>query len=173
MHSDKFMQTHKRSIIAHLPGIRLEQYMNTARVSLCLAILLSWTLASPVLAQQMVPGQTSVGGYPQDFDQEVDDIHTRSIFDNRNVMIRSDAGDGVGYLRGYQTFAAFQPIIAVPDELVFWMSPRGYVTYNSGSFAGNLGSGFRWLNPGTQRIFGDVEVGTEPFQASAKLVIKV
>jgi len=86
MHSDKFMQTHKRSIIAHLPGIRLEQYMNTARVSLCLAILLSWTLASPVLAQQMVPGQTSVGGYPQDFDQEVDDIHTRSIFDNRNVI---------------------------------------------------------------------------------------
>jgi hypothetical protein len=111
-------------------------------------------LASPVAAQQPVPGQTSVSGYPADGDPAADDIHTRSIFDNRNFMIRTDAGDGVGYLRGYQTFAAFQPIIAVPDELVFWMSPRGYVTYNSGSFAGNLGTGVRWLNPGTQRILG-------------------
>src|SRR5438046_1639083 len=93
------------STFARLPGIRLEQYMNTARVSLCLAILLSAALASPALAQQIVPGQTSVGGYPADAEPGTDDIHTRSIFDNRNVMIRADAGDGVGYLRGYQTFA--------------------------------------------------------------------
>ena len=168
MHRDSFMQadlmqtdctqTDKRSNIAHLPGIRLEQYMNTARVSLCLAILLSWTLASPlaspVAAQMAVPGQTTVSSYPANGDPETDDIHTRSIFDNRNYMIRTDAGDGVGYLRGYQTFAAFQPITAIPDELVFWMSPRGYVTFNSGNFAGNLGTGVRWLNPGTQRILG-------------------
>src|SRR5436190_15987421 len=100
MHSNKFMQTDKRSTIAYLSGIRLEQYMNTARVSLCLAILLSWTLATPVSAQQVVPGQTAVSGYAADMEPGADDIHTRSIFDNRNFMIRSDAGDGVGYLRG-------------------------------------------------------------------------
>jgi hypothetical protein len=168
MHRDSFMQanlmqidctqTDKRSNIAHLPGIRLEQYMNTARVSLCLAILLTWTLASPlaspVAAQMAVPGQTAVSSFPANGDPETDDIHTRSIFDNRNYMVRTDAGDGIGYLRGYQTLAAFQPVIAIPDELVFWMSPRGYVTFNSGSFAGNLGTGVRWLNPGTQRILG-------------------
>ena len=128
--------------------------MNTARVSLCLAILLSGTLANRVLAQQPVPGQTSVSSFPADGEAGTDDIHTRSIFDNRNFMLQSNAGDGVGYLRGYQTFAAFQPIAAIPDELIFWMSPRGYVTYNSASWAGNLGTGVRWLNPGTQRIIG-------------------
>ncbi|HLJ12522.1 MAG TPA: right-handed parallel beta-helix repeat-containing protein [Planctomycetaceae bacterium] len=130
--------------------------MNTARVSLCLALLLSWTLAGPAVAQQFTsPGQTSMMGYPEDDDEPgTDDLHTRSIFDNRNYMLRSDAGDGVGYLRGYQTFAAFQPIIVDPNELIFWTSPRGYVTYNSGNFAGNLGAGVRWLNPDNQRILG-------------------
>src|SRR4029077_13399185 len=75
-------------------------------------------------------------------------------FDNRNYMIRTDAGDGVGYLRGFQTFGIFQPIIVEPDELIFWMSPRGYVTYDGGNFAGNLGAGVRWLNPENQQILG-------------------
>lgn len=93
-------------------------------------------------------------GYPDESEPGIDDIHTRSIFDNRNYQLRSDIGDGVGYLRGFQTFGAFQPITIEPDEFILWANPRGYVTYNSGSFAGNLGTGFRWLNPETQRIIG-------------------
>ncbi|MBI3866189.1 MAG: inverse autotransporter beta domain-containing protein, partial [Planctomycetia bacterium] len=129
--------------------------MKTARVSLCLAIVLSWALASPVAAQQSLPpGQNTFGGWPDESMPGTDDIHTRSIFDQRNIMLRTDGGDGTGYLRGYQTIAAFQPIQLVPDEFILWMSPRGYVTFNSGNFAGNLGTGFRWLNQETQRIFG-------------------
>src|SRR5438445_6381667 len=104
--------------------------MNTARVSLCLAILLSSIFSSSAWAQSVPPGRTSMGGWPEDAEPGTDDLHTQSVFDNRNYMLRSDAGDSVGYLRGYQTFAAFQPIIIDPDELIFWMSPRGYVTYN-------------------------------------------
>jgi hypothetical protein len=146
-----------------LSAIRLEQYMKTARVSLCLATLLSWALVSPAWAQQQAPtsgsqaspgGPTNFGGWPEEAQPGTDDIHTRSLFDNRNFMLRTDAGDGVGYIRGYQTFAAFQPVAIVPNELIMWMSPRGYVTYNSGSFAGNLGTGLRWLNPATNRILG-------------------
>lgn len=131
--------------------------MKTARVSLCLATVLSWALTSPTMAQQLMPP----GQYPGQAVLEdstplegTDDMQTRSLFDNRNYMLRSDAGDGVGYLRGYQTFAAWQPIIVTPDELMFWVSPRGYITYNSGNFAGNLGAGARWLNPENQRILG-------------------
>lgn len=133
--------------------------MNTARVSLCLAILLSWTLSSPTLAQQYLPpgpgaqpGEAIVGDAGPV--AGIDDMQTRSLFDNRNYLIRSDAGDGVGYLRGYQTFGVFQPITVEPDELILWVSPRGYVTYDSGNFAGNLGAGVRWLNPDNNRIIG-------------------
>lgn len=127
--------------------------MNTARVSLSLAIMLSWTLSSPALAQQILPpGQAMVEDSAAE--DGVDDLNTRSIFDNSNYMIRGDAGDSVGYIRGFQTLAAFQPIIINPDELILWMSPRGYVTYNSGDFAGNLGAGIRWLEPTSQRILG-------------------
>ncbi len=131
--------------------------MKTARVSLGLAITLAWTLSSPAFAQQYLPpsqfpGQAAVNDYSPD--EGVDDIHTRSLFDNRNYLIRSDAGSSVGYANGFQTIGAFQPIIVDPNEFIFWVSPRGYVTYNSGSFAGNIGSGFRWLNPANQRILG-------------------
>lgn len=127
--------------------------MNTARVSLCLAILLAWSF-SPLRAQQSAPPvRTVAGSFPEDDAPEVDDVHTQSLFDNRNYMIRSDAGDGVGYLRGFQTFAAFQPLM-IEDNLILWFSPRGYVTYNSGTFGGNLGAGARWLDPATQRILG-------------------
>src|SRR6476660_7673937 len=134
--------------------------MNTARVGLCLAILLSWVLPSPTMAQQYLPpGQAGLNpgvATVDDFGAEdgVDDFQTRGIFDNRNYMLRSDAGDGVGYLRGFQTFAAFQPIVVDPDEFIFWMSPRGFVTYDQATWGGNLGAGFRWLNPANQRIFG-------------------
>jgi len=93
-------------------------------------------------------------GYPDETEPGIDDIHTRSIFDNRNYQLNSYIGDGVGYLRGFQSFGAFQPVVIEPDEFILWANPRGYVTYNSGSFAGNLGTGFRWLNPETQRIIG-------------------
>jgi hypothetical protein len=140
--------------------------MKTARVGLCLAILLSWTLASPALAQQFLPpGQAGFGpgtasvGDAYGAEAGVDDMQTRSVFgsglfDNRNYMTRTDAGDGLGYLRGFQTFAAWQPIIITPDELMFWMSPRGYVTFDTGVWAGNLGAGFRYLNPTNNRILG-------------------
>ncbi|MBS0266057.1 MAG: right-handed parallel beta-helix repeat-containing protein [Planctomycetes bacterium] len=114
------------------------------------------------MAQQALPagqagpsyGGGAFSGWPESMEAGTDDVHTRSIFDNRNIMLRTDAGDGVGYIRGYQTFAAFQPIQIVPDEFILWMSPRGYITFNSGSFAGNLGTGFRWLDRDTNRIFG-------------------
>jgi len=131
--------------------------MNTARVSLGLAILLAWTC--PLLAQQPTtptapPAVRTVNGsYPEDDAPDADDMHTQSLFDNRNYMIRSDAGDSVGYLRGFQTFAAFQPLM-IDDNLIAWFSPRGYVTYNAGTFGGNLGAGARWLDPSTDRILG-------------------
>lgn len=128
--------------------------MNTARVGLCLTILLAWTITSPLMAQQYTPPvRTVAGSFPEDDAPEVDDIHTQSLFDNRNYMIRSDAGDGLGYLRGFQTFAGFQPLM-IEDNLILWVSPRGYVTYNAGTFGGNLGAGARWLDPATQRILG-------------------
>ena len=96
--------------------------MKTARVSLGLAITLAWTLSSPVCAQQQYlppaqfPGQASVGDYtPAD---GTDDVHTRGIFDNRNYLIRSDAGSSVGYVNGFQTIGAFQPIIVDPNEFI-------------------------------------------------------
>src|SRR5262249_18380231 len=136
------------------------QYMNTARVSLGLAILLSWTLSSPAQAQQYLPpgtaglepGVASTGDYTAG--EGVDDLQTRGIFDNRNYLLRSDAGDGTGYLRGFQRFGVFQPIIFDPDEFILWMSPRGFVTYDTGDWAGNLGAGVRWLNPANNRILG-------------------
>jgi len=127
--------------------------MNTARLSLSLAIMLSWALSSPALAQQnLPPGQAMVEDCPAE--AGVSDLNTRSIFDNSNYMIRGDAGDGVGYIRGFQTLAAFQPIMVSPDEFIFWVSPRGIVTYNSGDFGANLGAGVRWLEPTSQRILG-------------------
>jgi hypothetical protein len=147
-------QTQNESNMICPKGFRLEQYMKTARVSLCLAMMVTCALASPALAQQAPPGQGSFGGWPDVSQEGTDDIHTRSIWDNRNFMLRTDGGDGVGYIRGYQTFAAFQPVQIVPDEFILWMSPRGYITYNSGSFAGNLGAGFRWLDKETNRIWG-------------------
>lgn len=132
--------------------------MNTARVSLCLAILLACTLSSPARAQYPAGPASGGGWYGDDGTGDqvpgASDRQTTSIFDNRNYMLRSDAGDSVGYLRGFQTFAAFQPVIITPDELILWMSPRGYVTYNSGTFGGNLGAGARWLDPSNQRILG-------------------
>jgi hypothetical protein len=127
--------------------------MNTGRLSLSLAIMLSWALSSSAMAQQnLPPGQAMVSDSAAE--DGVADLNTRSIFDNSNYMVRGDAGDGVGYIRGFQTVAAFQPITVSPDEFIFWLSPRGIVTYNSGNFGGNLGGGARWLEPNTQRILG-------------------
>lgn len=117
--------------------------MNTARVSVCLAIVLTWTLASPVLAQYE-PGQTSLR-------PDSPDVVDR--FDNRNIQMRSDIGDGVGYAKGYQTFGVFQPFIVEPDEFIFFANPRGIVTY-LGDLSANVGAGARYYNPDNDRIWG-------------------
>ena len=118
--------------------------MKTARVSVCLAILFGAASSSPLFAQGP-PGVAPVGGSgaPDTYDR----------FDHRNVMLRSDIGDGVGYSKGYQTFALFQPIIIEPDELMLFLSPRGIVTY-LGDVAANAGAGFRWYDDSNDRIFG-------------------
>lgn len=128
---------------ARFPGNRLEQYMNTARVSVCLAIVLTWTLASPVLAQYE-PGQTSL---------RPDSPDTVDRFDHRNFQLRGDFGDGVGYAKGYQTFGVFQPFIVEPDEFIFFANPRGIVTY-LGDLSANVGVGTRYYNPDNDRIWG-------------------
>ncbi len=104
--------------------------MKAGFVSLFVATIISWPLIHSALGQQ--PAYVEDDDASPDSPDGTEDIHTRSIFDYRNYMIRTDAGDGVGYLRGYQTFAAFQPIAVAEDELILWVSPRGYVTFNSG-----------------------------------------
>ena len=116
--------------------------MNTARVSVCLAILLT-TLSSPLFAQYE-PGQTTMR-------PDSPDVVDR--FDNRNFQLRSDIGDGVGYSKGYQTFGVFQPFIVEPDEFIFFANPRGIVTY-MGDLSANVGVGTRYYNPDSDRIWG-------------------
>ena len=43
--------------------------------------------------QAAPPAPGSFGGWPEDTSPGVDDIHTRSIWDHRNVMLRTDAGE--------------------------------------------------------------------------------
>lgn len=117
--------------------------MKTARVSVTLAILLSWAITSPLFAQGP-PGQTSDGSDAPD---------TYDFFGPRNVMLRSDIGDGVGYSKGFQTFSAFQSMVVQPEELIFFVNPRGIITY-LGNVAANVGAGGRWYDEETDRIWG-------------------
>ncbi|MFN0055145.1 MAG: beta strand repeat-containing protein [Planctomycetales bacterium] len=118
--------------------------MNTARVSVCLAILLAGTFVSPLFAQ----GPPGIGPV---YDDPAPD--TFDPLDHRNIMLRSDIGDGVGYSKGFQTFSLFQPIIVEPDEFLFYLNPRGIITY-LGDVAANAGAGFRMYNDQSDRIFG-------------------
>lgn len=121
---------------------RLEQLMKKARVVPCLAMMAAGLLAGSAAAQD-APGRAVAGDGSSGFDR----------FGNRNFQLRSDIGDGVGYSNGYQTFGIFQPLMLEPDQSLFFVNPRGVVTYE-GDFIGNLGGGFRWLNPETERILG-------------------
>ncbi len=112
--------------------------MKTARVSVCLAILFMGSITSPLFAQGP-SGSSSPGSY--------------DIFGPRNIQLRSDIGDGVGYSKGFQTFGAFQSIVVEPDELIFFLNPRGIVTY-LGDVAANAGVGMRWLDEDNERIWG-------------------
>lgn len=118
--------------------------MKTARVSVLLAIMLSGTFAAPLAAQE-VPGQVFMDGQ--------DDPGTIDRFAFRNYQIRGDFGELFGYDNGFQTFGAFQPVIIQPDQLILWANPRGIIDY-TGYFAGNLGAGLRYLDPGSNRIWG-------------------
>ena len=124
---------------------RLEQLMKKARVASapCLAIMAAGLLAGSAAAQD-VPGRAAVGDGSYGFDR----------FGNRNYQLRSDIGDGVGYSSGYQTFGIFQPFMLEEDQSLFFVNPRGMVTYDSARFAGSIGGGFRFLNPETERILG-------------------
>ena len=119
--------------------------MKKARVASapCLAIMAAGLLAGSAAAQD-VPGRAAVGDGSYGFDR----------FGNRNYQLRSDIGDGVGYSSGYQTFGIFQPFMLEEDQSLFFVNPRGMVTYDSAHFAGSLGGGFRFLNPETERILG-------------------
>lgn len=119
--------------------------MKKARVASapCLAIMAAGLLAGSAAAQD-VPGRAAVGDGSYGFDR----------FGNRNYQLRSDIGDGVGYSSGYQTFGVFQPFMLEEDQSLFFVNPRGMVTYDSAHFAGSLGGGFRFLNPETERILG-------------------
>lgn len=105
--------------------------------------LLTAALVAGTAAAQDAPGRAVAGDGSYAFDR----------FGNRNFQLRSDIGDGVGYEKGYQTFGIFQPIILEPDQSLFFVNPRGFVTYQ-GNFAGNLGAGFRYMDPNTERILG-------------------
>lgn len=128
--------------------------MKTARVSVCLAILLCGVLSSPLFAQGLPPGGGSYG-LPPTGQAGVTDAPPDSydIFDNRRFQFRTDFGDGVGYAKGFQTFGAFQPIIIDPDDLILFLNPRGIVTY-TGELAANGGAGARWYDRGSDRIWG-------------------
>jgi hypothetical protein len=119
--------------------------MNMARVSAVLLISFSWALAAQVVAQEL-PGRAVVDTEPQEYDRF-------NPFDGRNIQFKGDFGDGLGYVKGYQTFGVFQPIVVEPDELLFFVNPRGIITY-SGQLAGNVGAGLRYYNPQLNRIFG-------------------
>ena len=79
--------------------------MNTARVSVCLAILLCGTLVSPLFAQG--PGYPGANGYglPPVGQSSASDASpdTFDVFDNRRFQFRSAIGDGVGYHEGFQS----------------------------------------------------------------------
>jgi hypothetical protein len=122
---------------------RLEQLMKKARSAPCLAFMAAGLLAGSAVAQD-APGRAAVGDGSYGFDR----------FGNRNYQLRSDIGDGVGYSSGYQTFGIFQPFMLEEDQSLFFVNPRGMVTYDSAHFAGSVGAGLRFLNPETERILG-------------------
>lgn len=68
-------------------------------------------------------------------------------------MTRSDIGTGLGYQRGYQTFAGMLPIMLNPDYSVLFASIRGNVGYDD-SYGFNAGAGVRWYDPELDRVFG-------------------
>lgn len=68
-------------------------------------------------------------------------------------MTRSDIGTGLGYQRGYQTFAGMLPIMLEPGYSVLFGSVRGNVGYDD-SYGFNAGAGLRWYNPDLDRVFG-------------------
>lgn len=119
--------------------------MNMARVSAVLLVSFTWALADQVIAQEL-PGRAVVEAQAQEYDRF-------NPFDGRNIQLRGDFGDGLGYDKGYQTFGVFQPIVIEPDELLLFVNPRGIITYD-GQLAGNVGAGLRYFDPAIQRMFG-------------------
>lgn len=117
--------------------------MKTARVGACLAIVLAWTITSPLFAQYP-PSQPPMQSGEAD---------TNDFFGPRNAQFRSDIGDGVGYAKGFQTFGLWQSFVASPNEWVFFANPRGIITY-LGDVSANVGAGVRYYNEDTDRIFG-------------------
>src|SRR5262249_36890808 len=75
------------------------------------------------------------------------------FFGPRNVQSVTNIGDGVGYSKGYQTFGAFQSLVVEPNELIFFLNPRGIITF-LGDVAANAGVGLRWYDEDSDRIWG-------------------
>lgn len=121
--------------------------MKAVRISVCLAIFAAGAFGKMASGQDpdSAPGRTSI----QDFNYN---YPPRDPWDPR-FRLRSDFGDGIGYLRGYQTFNAFLPFTADPGRSLFFIDPRILVPY-TGQYATNVGVGFRQYNDELDRIFG-------------------